>query len=139
MILKRFSVLDLTGSAAEVWLESGFAAFAAGEDGDGRPERPDVLLMPAGAWPKVAELWPKTVVTAGEAALPDGLAGDYRARRWRDYTVATRLEAPLAEPDWDAYGDGAKAVAGAVYGHLLAEVFRETREWCGHTFSVLGR
>jgi len=137
--LKRFSVLDLAGAAGEVWLESGFAAFAAGADGDGRPKRPDVLLMSPGDWAAVAELWPKAAVAAGAAVLPDGLAGDFRAVGWRGLTVVTRLEASLTEPDWDAYGDDAKAVAGAVYGHLLADVFRETREWCGHTFSVLGR
>jgi hypothetical protein len=129
----------LAGTTGEVWLESGFAAFAAGAGEDGRPVRPDVLLMPAGEWPAAGELWPKVAVAAGAAELPDGLAGDFRGCRWRGFTVFTRLEAPLAEPAWDAYRDDAKAVAGAVYAHLLADVFRETREWCGHTFSVLGR
>lgn len=137
--MKRFSVLRLAGDAGEVWLESGFAAFAAGAGEDGRPKRPDVLLTAAGDFMAVEELWPKVVVTAGAAALPGGLDGDYRGICWRGFTVFTRLEAPLAEPAWDAYRDDAKAVAGAVYGHLLADVFRDTREWCGHTFSVLGR
>lgn len=33
--------------------------------------------------------------------------------------------------------DFAPVVADAVYRHLLADVFRETAEWCGHTFSVV--
>jgi hypothetical protein len=137
--LKRFSVLDLTGNAGAAWLESGYAAFAAGTDGDGRPMRPDVLVAAAGDWAAVERLWPKVAVAQGAGELPAELAGDYRRCRWRSFIVLTRLEAPLAEPAWDAYGDDARAVAGAVYGHLLAEVFRDTREWCGHTFSVLGR
>lgn len=137
--MKRFSVMCLAGAAGEVWLESGFAAFAAGADEDGRPRRPDVLLTTAEDWPAVGEQWPKVAVTAGATEVPDELAGDFRGLCWRGFTVFTRLEAPLAEPDWYAYRDDAKAVAGAVYGHLLADVFRDTREWCGHTFSVLGR
>ncbi|MDT8902849.1 hypothetical protein [Anaeroselena agilis] len=138
--MKRFSVMCLAGpDAGAAWLESGFAAFVAGADEDGRPRRPDVLLVAPGAWTTVGEVWPKVAMAAGAAELSAELAGDYRCLRWRGFTVVTRLEAPLAEPDWDAYRDDAKAVAGAVYGHLLAEVFRETREWCGHTFSVLGR
>jgi hypothetical protein len=116
--MKRFYIQAPAGADMEKWLDSGFAAFAAGAGEDVRP---------------------KVVVIYGEAALPDDLAEDYRGHTWRGFTILTRLEVRLAAPDWGDYADEAKAVAGAVYRHLLAEVFRETREWCGHTFSVLGR
>lgn len=122
------------------WTESGFAAFVPGTDGERRPLRPDVLLLAAGeGWRLVGELWPKVVVVAGDAMPPAELGEDYKAFAWPGCTVLTRLDAPLAAPDRAAYGDDARAVAGAVYSHLLADVFRETRDWCGHTFSVLGR
>ena len=122
------------------WLESGFAAFAAGVDGDGRPLRPDVLLLAAGeGWRPADELWPKVIVAAGTMTMPAALSEDYRAVAWLGRIVLTRLDAPLDPPDSAAYGDAARAVAGAIYGHLLADVFRDTRDWCGHTFSVLGR
>lgn len=136
--MKRFTVCAV-GTDCEAWLESGFAAFAAGKDADGRPLRPDVLLLAAGEWGLVGELWPRVAVVAGAAGPPAELGEDYRAFAWSGGIVLTRLEAPLAAPDPDAYGDAARAVAGAIYAHLLADVFRDTREWCGHTFSVLGR
>lgn len=137
--MKRFYVQALAGVDTEIWLDSGFAAFEPGLTKDGQPRRPDVLLAPVGDWPAVAELWPKVMVLEGAATPPDELAEEYKSHVWRGFTVLTRREARLAAPDWDDYADEAKAVAGAVYRHLLAEVFRETREWCGHTFSVLGR
>lgn len=126
------------GGDIEVWLDCGFAVFVAGPGEDGRARRPDVLLL-ADDWAAAEELWPKVMVAAAETAVPSSLAEDYRAHNWPGYTVLTRLEAPLSRPDADACADRAKALAGAVYRHLLADAFRETREWCGHTFSVLGR
>ncbi len=136
--MRRFTVCGRTENS-NAWLESGFAAFAAGKDADGRPLRPDVLLVAAGEWGLVGELWPRVAVVAGAAGPPAELGEDYKAFAWPGGTVLTRLEAPLAAPDREAYGDAARAVACAIYAHLLADVFRDTREWCGHTFSVLGR
>ena len=137
--MKRFYVQALAGADTEIWLDSGFAAFAPGLTRDGMPRRPDVLLVPAEDWRPVAELWPKVVVVQGTATPPEDLAEEYKPHTWRGFTVLTRLEARLGTPAWDEYADEAKAVTGAVYRHLFEDVLRETREWCGHTFSVLGR
>jgi hypothetical protein len=148
--MRRFEINGSGATAAEigVWLDTGFREFQAGQAGDAAA-RPDVIFATAGPddaalGREIGQRLPKVVVLSGRTAaeLPQGLE-DYRRHRWQQggvhYLVATALEPELREPEWAAYGgeDSLKAVSDQVYRHLLDEVFRETREWCGHTFSVV--
>jgi len=148
--MRRFEIYGSGATAAEigVWLDTGFREFQAGQTGDAAA-RPDVIFAPLGpddgALGRDIGLWlPKVIVLISRTAAesPQGLE-DYRRHRWQqggvNYLVATVLEPELREPEWAAYGgeDSLKAVSDQVYRHLLEDVFRETREWCGHTFSVV--
>jgi hypothetical protein len=149
--MKRFSV-SVIGGGGDIapWLDTGFVEFAPGDDETGRPLRPDTLYLAPDekGWAEAASvLWPKVIVLAAPVpVLPAELSEAYRLYSWRAdsfaFAIASRLEAQLAEPFWPAYGPltqpvAVKAVADVVYRHLLVDVFRETAEWCGHTFSVV--
>lgn len=62
------------------------------------------------------------------------------------FSLATRLEGELPLPVWDMYRVNGKlgemtqhkVMADTLYRYLLNDILRETFEWCGHTFSVLG-
>ncbi|MDR3562540.1 MAG: hypothetical protein P4N59_14050 [Negativicutes bacterium] len=156
--MRRFSIYTPRGAAAdtESWLDTGFREMAAGQTGDDA-ERPDVIIAnlgrdDAGLCREVNALLPKVVVLLSEiaAGLPEQLEEQFRVHCWQKaggfYVVGTSLEPALAEPEWGAYCSGGeidapqalKAVSDQIYRHLLADVFRETAEWCGHTFSVVG-
>jgi hypothetical protein len=153
--MKRFTIaVSDGGGETGPWLDTGFVEFIPGREDDGRARRPDVLIIsPAQAeWEKiVAESWPKVLFLGAEAppVLTAELAEAFNLHRWHPHglnlAVATRLEASLDEPQWAAYLQddpltgpvAAKAAADTVYRHLLADIFRDTAEWCGHTFSVV--
>jgi len=163
--MKRFSVYIPAESYpkeyAVPWFDAGFSVTGAGEKAGGEsPLRPDVVFWPEGEnpgeefWRKADSLCPALIVVlfAGRPA-PKPPAGLEDVYRWQvipgkgvNFGVASRLEGEFGPPDWDAYQSGdtltvydqIKALAGSAYRLLLEELFRETREWCGHTFSVLG-
>ncbi|MDR3588318.1 MAG: hypothetical protein P4N41_01500 [Negativicutes bacterium] len=149
--MRRFGVYGSGATAAElgVWLDTGFVEFQAGQ-AEEAAERPDVIFGRTGPdnsalSREIGLLLPKVIVliSPSPAEPPPDLGEEYRRHRWRqaglDYLVATYLEPPLNEPEWAAYGgaDSLKAVSDQIYRHLLADVLRETQEWCGHTFSVV--
>jgi len=143
------------------WLDTGFLAFKAGENTVGDlPQQPDVMFWRQageggeGFWQEAESLYPALIIVLCDGknapAPPAGLASLYR---WQtlpgedtSFLVASRLESEFWAPDWEAYRRGnvltphdqLKAVADAAYRLLLQELFRETLEWCGHTFSVVG-
>ncbi len=143
------------------WQDSGFSVVEAGEKAGGElPPRPDVMFWPEGEqekgdfWREAESLCPALLVIlfTGRRTpkLPDGLMDIYKWQILKgeevSFLVASRLEGEFCPPDWEAYRSGdkltaseqLKAVAGAAYRLLLEDLFRETREWCGHTFSVVG-
>jgi len=155
--MRRFGVCGIGAKAEDigVWLDTGFCEFRASPSVD-VGERPDVIFGPVGPdHPEldreIGLLFPKVVVLISQtpATLPQGLDEDYRRQCWQQagvqFHVATSLEPQLTEPEWAAYGGAGdpsaaqalKAVSDQIYRHLLDDVFRDTREWCGHTFSVV--
>jgi hypothetical protein len=155
--MRRFKICGIGATAEDigVWLDPGFCEFQASQTVEAG-ERPDVIFGPLG--PDNTELvrqiglqQPKVVVLLSPvpACLPQGPTEDYRKYGWQqagvDYLIATCLAPQLTEPEWTAYGregglnpaEALKAVSDQIYRHLLADVFQETQDWCGHTFSVV--
>jgi hypothetical protein len=148
--MKRFTVYPIAVMDMEaVWLDTGFSLYAAER---GSLERPDVVLFgPAIQYSTLLETiqtyLPKVVVAVDYAKLEltDQLKEMYQLHLWRTegacYSIMTSIEADPELPDWPSYGENIinrhKGVSDSIYRHLLHEVFRETREWCGHTFSVV--
>lgn len=163
--MKRFLVYIPAGSHPQEyvlpWFDAGFSVIGAGEKAAGEAAfRPDVVFWPESegssekVWQIAGTLCPALVVVllTGRTVpeMPADLGDVYNRQvlggKGVNFWVASRLEGQLDPPDWDAYRSGdaltvydqIKALAGSVYRLLLEELFRETREWCGHTFSVLG-
>lgn len=148
--MKRFSVYPIgMPDMPNTWLDTGFSLYPAEQDAS---ERPDVLLI--GKETTCSKLlesiqvhMPKVVIGAGYESLEltAALKEIYQLHTWKTegmcYCIATSIEAELESPQWHLYseeGDARhKGVSDNIYRHLLYEVFRETREWCGHTFSVV--
>ncbi|MDD4587622.1 MAG: hypothetical protein PHC60_04410 [Heliobacteriaceae bacterium] len=135
----------------QAWLDAGFVAA-------GVKEKVDVVYWPEcpdqGEFAAVlAGLFPRIYVVAGSRApsLPAGLAADYVQQVFTGeglcFYLGRWIDPVVAVPVWDGYRDEAKvlprpvqvkAVADVVWRALLADVFQETADWCGHMSSVVG-
>jgi hypothetical protein len=156
--MRRFALWAPTAAPVEVavWLDTGFAEYKPDQTGDEAGLRPDVMFWRPEAGGErccreALRLLPKAVVIAGDgpAVWPESLSEFFTPYYWRRddgyYVVGSSLEQQLTEPVWEAYGEGLqldaglrlKAVSDRIYRYLLADLFSETREWCGHTFSVV--
>ena len=154
--MRRFQVYCpcWTPELIAVWEDAGFLCQAElPAEGE---ETPDVIFRPPGQpaipWRLADTHRPKLFLLAGGArtSLPAELADRYDLQYIQGetlcFSVATRLEGCLESPEWEIYRkegllsdtDQIKAVAVASYYYLLYDIMRETFEWCGHTFSVLG-
>lgn len=148
--MKRFTVYPIgMPQIQEVWLDTGFSLYPAEQ---GLPERPDVILSGTAItndelMENIQNYMPKVIIGAGYESLEltEPLKEIYQLHVWKaegmNYLIATRIEAQLEVPQWHLYGEKAeerhKGASDSIYRHLLYEVFRETQEWCGHTFSVV--
>ena len=139
-----------------IWEESGFIPVSDLSQCGEQP--PDVMVLDA-ASAQLPELWQsaravraKTVIIADTVYhdVPAEVGDIYTQQHYQGdtvfFTLATRLEGLVPEPVWDMYRTGGelsealqhKIIADTLYRYLLKDVLRETFEWCGHTFSVLG-
>lgn len=154
--MRRFQVYcpGWTPELIAVWEDAGFLCQA--EMPAEGEETPDVIFLPPGQtvipWRLADTHRPKLFLLADavKTSLPAELADRYDLQYIQGetlcFSVATRLEGRLEPPAWDIYrtedglsgADQIKAVAAAIYYYLLYDIMRETFEWCGHTFSVLG-
>jgi hypothetical protein len=156
--MRRFTVYSEACLAEwkAIWEEAGFVFLDAAPAVDEQP--PDLLLHlspvanPHLFWQQARSMRPKLILIADNAwyEIPDDAKDMFDRQEISGeavcFTVASRLEGLISVPVWEMYRqDGflsqpaqMSALAGAVYRFLLTDVMRETFEWCGHTFSVLG-
>jgi hypothetical protein len=155
--MKQFSLLAVGSTLLTGWLESGFLEWVKPTGDRGATEYPEVIVaevdLVKNNWEELLQkMFPPVVVVVH----PEGrspccqLPPEYTTYWWPKgnmaFLIGSRLEDLLIQPDWQSYEKAGhldncqchKAVSDVIYRHLLQEVFRETREWCGHTFSVLG-
>lgn len=156
--MKRFSIYcsNWNEPALRLWQECGFSPVStlplAGD------EPPDVWLAaglpddPESFWQTTRAVRSRTVliIDAAFCDIPLSVRDLYEQQRFAGdtlhFTLATRLEGKMADPLWDMHRTAGpldepaqqKIMADALYRYLLKDVLRETFEWCGHTFSVLG-
>lgn len=139
-----------------IWTDCGFIPVS--DLAMCKEQPPDVIVSygmpaaPADFWQTAKAARSKIVMVAAASfhCLPEEARDMYEEQRIEGeglcFMLATRLEGEIPCPVWDMYRVNSqlsepiqhKVMADTLYRYLLNDVLRETFEWCGHTFSVLG-